>query len=190
MKAPAPDLRVERTVKKLESALFQLIPHSDVQDISVKSLCETAGISRSTFYDYFHSVQDMLNFFTDRYVREFEKGVQKYLARSKDRREYYPWLLRYIRENKRVFQCLYAYDYRTHFIEKTDVFVERPYGDALSDGDAYYARLYAKYGAQSILKHWLANDCREPASEIAALLTAYQNRMFPEGGASPHDVQK
>ena len=45
------DPRVRRTRKMFKEALKELmLTHSDYMDISVKELCEKAGLNRRTFY--------------------------------------------------------------------------------------------------------------------------------------------
>ena len=49
MKNIAPDLRVTKTMKKLETALFHLLSSRTLDEISVKTLCQEASVNRSTF---------------------------------------------------------------------------------------------------------------------------------------------
>lgn len=185
MKNPAPDLRVDRTIHKLEAALFLLIQQSTVNDITVTRLCKQAGIHRTTFYDYFHSVSDLLEYLTDQHIQAFEKGVQKYLLRSPNIHDYYHWLLTYIKEHQSVFYCLYAFDSRTDFLKKSDFFSLRQDNNQLMDeyipispADPLFLRTFSQYGAHSVIKRWLMGGCQEPVDEVVELLSSYLCRLF------------
>ena len=165
MKSPAPDLRVDRTLCKLKDALFSCIEENIGPSISVSALCRRSGISRSTFYEYFHSVQELLDFFTDRCIRELRKGINTYLIPGRtDFHGYYIWLLTYIRDNKQEFKCLYAFDYRTDFIRKSDIFCAEQKRGVLDKSR------FCQYGANAILEKWLEDDCAEPIQAVAGFL--------------------
>lgn len=166
MKQTALDLRVDRTFSKLKDAIFSIIEENGAQMVSVKLLCERAGISRPTFYDYFHSVQDLLDYFTDQYITGLQKGVEKYLRRKPDYRSYYTWLLTYIRKNQKEFRCLYTFDFRTNFIQKTDAFCAGA-GYGIPDKSRF-----CQYGANAIIRQWLEDGCRAPVRSVAEFLTA------------------
>lgn len=185
MKNPAPDLRVDRTIHKLEAALFLLIQQSTVNEITVKRLCEQAGIHRSTFYDYFHSVSDLLEYLIDRHIQVLKKGVQKYFLHSTNIHDYYHWLLTYIKEHQCVFYCLYAFESRTDFMKKCDFFTiqqnSNPQMDEyvpISPTDPLFLRTFSQYGAHSVIKRWLMGGCQQPISEVAELLSSYLCRLF------------
>lgn len=167
MKNPAPDKRVDKTFDKLEYALFQLIQEKEPDRISVTSLCDAAGICRSTFYDYFSSVQDLLDYFTNRHLRAMRLGIDKYLVQGTDYLGYYQWLLTYMKENKEAVQCLYAFDFRTHFVSKTDVFW------AENSKGTIQQREFCQYGCTALIRSWLDSECAEPVEELAATLTHF-----------------
>lgn len=165
MKNPAPDVRVDRTFGKLKLALFSIINENNQGVISVSLLCKKSGISSSTFYDYFHSVQELLDYFTDQCIRDLQGGIKAFLCpENRNYIDYYCWLLNYIENNKNEFKCLYAFEKQTNFISKTDVFF-------LENSDQVCSRSrFCQYGANAIIKAWLASDCKEPAREVAVFL--------------------
>lgn len=54
------DQRVRLTKALLRQAFLQLLAQKPVQSITVKQLCESAGINRGTFYLHYRDVYDLL----------------------------------------------------------------------------------------------------------------------------------
>lgn len=184
MKTPAPDLRVARTLRKLEKALFANVRGQEPHKLTVKSLCDAAGISRSTFYDYFQSVPQLLDYFTDLYMQQFEEGLKAYLLTRQSYGDYYRWLLTYIKKRREVFKCLFYYNAHLGFMEKIQYFINQDFQSqviarytSLSSGDVHFMKVFAQYGATGVIRHWLMDDCRQPVEEVAQLLTAYVERV-------------
>ncbi len=55
------DRRVLKTKKSIQSALFQLMEHKTLEEISVTELAAAADINRKTFYSHYSSVSDVLD---------------------------------------------------------------------------------------------------------------------------------
>ena len=56
---PSGDPRVRRTHAMLQRALIDLVDEQDLPRISVADVAETAGVSRSTFYDHYRDVHEL-----------------------------------------------------------------------------------------------------------------------------------
>lgn len=56
------DLRIIKTEKALDDAIFLLLERQKFKEITVKSICEAAIISRATFYGHFSDKYDLLKY--------------------------------------------------------------------------------------------------------------------------------
>lgn len=54
------DVRVIRTLKKIEDAFFHLLQKEDYKEIKLQDIYEIAGINRSTFYRHFKDKEDLV----------------------------------------------------------------------------------------------------------------------------------
>ncbi|MBW1606417.1 TetR/AcrR family transcriptional regulator [Lactobacillus sp. Sy-1] len=54
------DLRVQRTIKNIQTAFKQLICEKRFEQITVKELSERAQINKKTFYRYYQTLSDLL----------------------------------------------------------------------------------------------------------------------------------
>lgn len=105
------------TAIKMDEALITLLEKKDFAYITVKELCEVAGVNRSTFYLHYENTADLLDE-TTRYI--MDKHFAYYAADLKDVRsriasssqeelifitaEYLTPYLTFIRENQRLFR--------------------------------------------------------------------------------------
>ena len=78
------DLRSIRTQKYLRKALFDLVTEKSVQDITVKELTERAEISRSTFYLYYDSIQNMIRSISDESSTAYNENARRILDMGLD----------------------------------------------------------------------------------------------------------
>ena len=60
------------TAVLMDEALLLLLERKDIQYITVKEICEKAGVNRTTFYLHYDSISDLLeetvNYITQRLV--------------------------------------------------------------------------------------------------------------------------
>lgn len=49
------------TAIKMDKAFLQLLEKKDFEYISVKEICEKAGVNRSTFYLHYDNISDLLS---------------------------------------------------------------------------------------------------------------------------------
>ncbi|ANZ60574.1 TetR/AcrR family transcriptional regulator [Secundilactobacillus paracollinoides] len=54
------DLRVRKTKQQLQRVLIQLLQTTTFSKITVKQICDTTLINRTTFYQHYHDKSDLL----------------------------------------------------------------------------------------------------------------------------------
>jgi AcrR family transcriptional regulator len=72
------DLRVRFTKAVLKDSLIRLMETKSILSISIKQICEAAGISRSTFYAHYKDQYDLLEQIEEETLVEFDKLLTKY----------------------------------------------------------------------------------------------------------------
>lgn len=58
------------SLNALSDALFELMKHFPLEDITVTMLCDRANITRKTFYRNCESKQDLIDYRTDRVIHD------------------------------------------------------------------------------------------------------------------------
>jgi AcrR family transcriptional regulator len=66
------DKRIEKTYIRLQQSMRELLGKTTWDNITVRTLCENAGISRTTFYSNFKDKDDLL----DTLLASFEEAMQ------------------------------------------------------------------------------------------------------------------
>ena len=105
------------TARKMDEALITLLEKKDFAYITIKEICDTAGVNRSTFYLHYENTADLLNE-TTRYIldKHFsyysidKKGIYERFENCEKKQlvfitaEYLTPYLNFIRENQRIFK--------------------------------------------------------------------------------------
>lgn len=172
------------TAAKMDEALLALLEKKDFAYITVKELCETAGVNRSTFYLHYETIDDLLEECVD-YMNN--KCFQRYseLALRSGREitsakledlvfitpEYLKIYLEFVRENKLFIRTAMT---RPATI-RADKTLERMASSVLfpvldrfhvpEKEKPYYISFYIQ-GTMAIVAQWLKGDCADPIEQI------------------------
>lgn len=171
--------RIVVTKRMLKDALFQLLKKKDIDHISVKELCETAGINRSTFYRHYDSQYALME--------EVSNDLAKVIIEcnetiSKDNAQ--PGI-----SIRRVME--YCYTHREEsflfmqnpalldmILIKARPFYEENIWSALSskkhpgytENEQEYIATFVTEGAAAIQKKWVLSGMKESPDEISELV--------------------
>lgn len=100
------------TRKKLLEATVSIIHSSGISCLSVRSICETAGLTTGAFYHVFNSKEDVINYYLDftfkRYKREASSSNEGLSASKKIRNLYQYTLKCYIEAGHEFMSAFYS----------------------------------------------------------------------------------
>ncbi len=176
------------TALLMNEALIKLLDKKDYEYISVKELCNKAGVNRSTFYLHYDSMDELLEETVENINKRFYDsfGVKaknfKLIADSKDlvliNKDYLEPYLNFIKNNKIIFKLSY---------DKPDVLKSNiNFGNIYSkicvpilehfnvpQKERKYLVYYYMEGIMSVIKIWLDNDCFDSIDYIMDLILKY-----------------
>lgn len=106
----------------MDEALLYLLEKKDIEFITVKEICQKAGVNRSTFYLHYENIYDLLAETIEMLNKQFMKSFNKDLIISKINNgniedlvfltpEYLKPYLTFIKDNKRVFKIIHKKPY-------------------------------------------------------------------------------
>jgi len=165
------DRRVQYTQALLKSALMGLLRENHISKISVKAICDTADVNRSTFYAHY---TDQFDLFT-RLKHELMTQLQKHLQRHGEA-EGAPisekglvLIFDYAKENAATFTAMLC---------DMDDLQMAAFAHAIMPAscaapqtrEGEYAAIYAATGAASVLLKWLRDGMQESSEEMARLM--------------------
>ncbi|MCM1545539.1 MAG: TetR/AcrR family transcriptional regulator [Clostridiales bacterium] len=168
--------KFHNTAVKFDKALLELLEIKDFTEISIKDICEKAGVNRSTFYLHYDNTYDLLqetqNYIMDNFLKSFGgKSMPKDLTAVPKEElnfislEYLVPYLKFIEENKRVFkvymQNLHNFDSNvTSEFFLNEVFVPILKKNGVTDKTAAdYMMRYYLMGITAIVAEWVKRDC-------------------------------
>ncbi len=185
------------TAECMDQAFLELLEEKDFEYITVKEICQRAGVNRSTFYLHYETIADLLEESVAYKNRQFAsyfsqerrldaaqiKAVpleELYLITSR----YLLPFLQYVKDQRRLFHT---------FLKKYDVLgsenhfwmlfhqVISPIMDRYSVPEAKKPFLisFSIEGIMGIIKVWLSSDCQEPIDFIAEIIADCIRRPGP-----------
>ena len=176
------------TAHLMNEALLILLEKKNYEFITVKEICEKAGVNRSTFYLHYETMEDLL---AESIAYLLEKrnsryGGQEFLNQEKIRNSapddlmlitpsYVVPYLEFVKENRRIFIAVLT---QPKAFGVSSIF-DSLFNDCLNhimarfgipEKDRRYMITYYLSGMNAVIMAWVRNDCREEIGYIANLL--------------------
>lgn len=176
------------TALLMNEALIKLLDEKEYQYISIKELCNKAGVNRSTFYLHYDSMDELLEetieTINKRFYESFGEKAKnfKLIADSKDlvliNKDYLEPYLNFIKNNKIIFKL----SYDKPDVLKSNVNFGTIYNKIcipilehfnVPQIERKYLVNYYMNGIMSIIKIWLDDDCKDSVDYIIELILKY-----------------
>ena len=195
----------------MDEALISLLKEKDLEYITVKEICEKAGVNRSTFYLHYDTIADLVNEAIETVNQRFMSyfADTKRIAEELDHidlsnlvlitRDYLEPYLRFVSENKDLYRAAFRNpkemqaNVRYKYIKK---YIIEPILRRFGVPAAYWRYYIAYYidGTMAIIKEWLETECRDSVEMIAAVIEecvrpvdGTQGRMYRDIHKTPAD---
>ncbi len=177
------------TAVKIDLALISLLKNKAFEYITIRELCETAGVNRSTFYLHYSNIGDLLDE-TTRYL------LDNFLSYFSNETKTIAFNISSCESDELIFVCdKYLVPYLTYIKENREVFstalshmksfgFEKVYKDLFNNifnpildrfhypvKDRKYVMMYYLNGLTAIIFEWLKDDCSRPIEEISEIIT-------------------
>lgn len=179
------------TAKRMDEAFLELLAVKDFEYITVKEICGTAVVNRSTFYLHYETIADLLSEcveyingqFLEYMQNDSEMFVEKIEKCSLEELylltpEYLIPYLNYIRDNKKLFltatqnaavlqlENTYSRMFRHIFAPIMDRF-------NIPEHDRHYILAFYIKGIMAVIGEWLKCNCEDPVEYIADIIRKY-----------------
>ena len=76
------DLRIEKTERGIKNAFIELRSRKPLEKITVKELCESARINKSTFYAHYKDIYDLSDAMEEEVVQSIANSIQAYISQN------------------------------------------------------------------------------------------------------------
>ena len=178
MKELSQNRKTRYTQMVLRDSLIELMKEKSVSKITIKELCETADINRTTFYTHYTDQYDLLRHIGEEtlsWAREILATFSK-KPNKKDMIQNLESIFRYFSENRNHLQVLMSEQGDLDFQKKLlttiyEQFVISPSntdGTNLLIGELYF--IFIVNGSIGLIQHWLKNGLNESPREMAEII--------------------
>ena len=175
------------TARLMDEALLALLQKKDYEFITVKEVCEKAGVNRSTFYLHYEGMDDLLKESYEYVIRRFYESFESEKITAEkvklaDKREsmlitpeYLKPYLEFVRQNEKVMSLIMK-NATLFGAEKT---FEKMYGDifrpildkfGVPKQNQEYVFAYYMHGVLAIIETWLKNGCARDVDDMIRLI--------------------
>lgn len=168
------------TAARMDEAFLALLEKKDFAYITVKEICEAAGVNRSTFYLHYETMADLL----EESVSHMKKDTDAFGTKMRDcpldelyliTPEYLTPYLGYIEQNKQLFRtatenaAVLGMDknYERMFRHVFTPILDR-YG--IPHQDRPYLMAFYIQGLMAIISEWLKNDCNDSIANVVNVI--------------------
>ena len=176
------------TAVKFDTALLSLLEKKSFEYITIREICETAGVNRSTFYLHYENTCDLLEeatrYVIDKFISYFPSDLQHITSNFTKcditelnfiTKDYLTPYLSFIRDNKRMFRAILSQPSTFNF----DLFFERLFEDIFApvmnrfcypDSEQKYVLMFYLSGLNAVILEWLKNDCSKSIPEVEEII--------------------
>ncbi|MBQ4644461.1 MAG: TetR/AcrR family transcriptional regulator [Clostridia bacterium] len=177
------------TAIKMDEALLKILEKKDFEYITVKEICEEAGVNRSTFYLHYANTCDLLNetvkYITDGFLTYFStetKNLAHYYRICELKElvfvspEYITPYLTYIKENQKIFKTSLKHIHSMGFDDVYSRMFRSIFNPILARFDfpeterEYVVKFYLT-GITAVVMEWLKKDCSDSIETICRIIT-------------------
>lgn len=176
------------TSSLFDDALIELLEKKDINYITIKELCDKAGVNRSTFYLHYESINDLLDetmqYILDKFLKKFNKNPEEFISNIdnlslKDlnfiNKEYLSPYLEFIKENRKIYlaylnnsNTLKAFDSANNLSEYVIEPIMSKFG--IPERDRKYWMVFGIKGITAIIELWIKNDCVDDIEYIEKII--------------------
>ena len=177
------------TASKMDEAFLDLLSKKDFAYITVKEICNQAGVNRSTFYLHYETVADLLSesieYMNGRFLNYINLDSQKIVKRLKDcpldelyliTPEYLNPYLNYIKENKRLFKTATENAGVLRLNETYNRMFDAVFTPILErfrvpPQDRQYIMAFYIRGLMAMITEWIKQDCADSIEHIISVIS-------------------
>ena len=172
----------------IKESFHNMIMTQEYNSITVKDLCIKSGLSRSSFYIYYSSLDELFSEIITDYeaviFRLIEKELKAPVDEDEDRNRKLIYLfLSTIQKNKDIFKVLYKtkeHNITEKLLEKIyETFFKNAFSySTLNDEGKYYTRIFYSKGLTGLIGKWIENDLNADTDNMAKFIAIISEIHF------------
>ncbi|MDD6200913.1 MAG: TetR/AcrR family transcriptional regulator [Firmicutes bacterium] len=176
------------TAARMDEAFLELLEKKGFAYITVKEICERAGVNRSTFYLHYETVNELLagsaRYIIDKLIANMPQDTTDFFEKLQTRPleelhlitpEYLRPYLNFIKEHRRIFRTAVNH---SSVLGMDDAYlalnchVFKPILDRfyIPPSKQQYIMLFYINGLMGVINEWLKEDCKDSVEHIISVM--------------------
>ena len=172
------------TALLMNEALLLILEKKEYEYITVKEICEKAGVNRSTFYLHYNSMDELLYETIEMINTRFQAAFNNEIIKPKDLQkdelyliedQYLIPYLNFIKENKKIYKLIHnkpqLFNTKESFYKLyNDIFSKILDKYQVKTNEQEYIFSFFSFGLVSIIQKWIENNCNDDINIIANIM--------------------
>lgn len=179
--------RVRMTKRLMKDALLELLERKKLANISVKELCETADVHRTTFYLHYTDPSELLREIEQDFLNQIPTPPEIIDEPSQEQLlEATTAFFDYIKQNGCTIRILFSESAQSSFSSRLVEYLCSgyiPVGEAAGAFPARFLQLYIANGTLGMLREWVDRDFSMSSRRIAEMMYFLSRKLV-----ASHDV--
>ena len=173
--------RVRMTRRLIKDALLELLEQQELVNITVKAVCDTADVNRSTFYKYYSDTADLFREIEQDLLDQIpmpapDQSDEQLLAETTE-------FFDFVRENEKAFHILFSESAGNSFMVRMVEHLSSGYipvevNENTDELTAQFIRLYIANGTVGMLREWINTDFPVSSRKIAEMMYYFSKKML------------
>lgn len=183
------------TALLFDEALISLLEIKDLEYITVKEICNKAGVNRSTFYLHYETIDDLVleaaDYVNKKFITYFDHSTENFVDNIKtlsleelklvEKSHLTPYL-HFIKDNKRIFKAAFHNPIGMRVYERYDKLKDHvilPIMERfeIDEKEQKYILVFYIEGMMAIIKKWVDDDCQDDIEDIENIMIKCVNKI-------------
>lgn len=167
------NLKYRSTHKAIMDAVLALLKEKDLNHITVAEVCRCVHINRSTFYEHFVDIPDVL----DKMATQVNEAVLQIIPSSKPERENFLRLFYHVRENSAFYMLFFRQELPQSLQNKLFPTESPPMTTEIMEDRGIHSIRHLEYlhamfqaSLNALMCQWLKGGCQETPEELCDIL--------------------
>lgn len=180
--------KYQSTAILFDEALITLLETKDIDYITIKEICNKAGVNRSTFYLHYENISDLSNecmeYINKKFEKNFEQNAKNFIDKINDSKledlfliksEFLTPYLNFIKENKNIFKASISNPDAMHATKRMSslenyVLIPIMKRYEIPEEKIKYMLSFYIHGIIAIINEWLKNNCEDSVEIIENII--------------------
>lgn len=162
----------KKTDTKIQNAMLELLKKRKFTEISIKDICKEAKINRTSFYNHYADINDLMIKMEESLTNTFK---QVFDYSSKHSKQSLIDFFKFIQSNKSFYVAFINNNYDFALSKRLVYsYIESNYSNnddtPVSNNELFFHELFFDAGILAISKYWIKNGMKESVNQIVDLI--------------------